>query len=89
MIWEDLTYEDEHAIFDPTRERPADVVKADTGLLRFYKRLCKMRKDNKVLIYGDLSFTIADDRKMILAYDRTMGNDEIAVIFNRSDSLRS
>ncbi len=89
MIWEDLTYEDEHANFDPTRERPADVVKADTGLLRFYKRLCKMRKDNKVLIYGDLSFTIADDRKMILAYDRTMGNDEIAVIFNRSDSLRS
>jgi hypothetical protein len=45
-----------------------------------------MRKANPVLVYGDLKFSLADDKKMVLAYERTMGNDAIVVAFNRSDS---
>jgi beta-galactosidase GanA len=47
-------------------------------------KLCRMRKENPVLVYGDLSFTVAEDEKMVLAYNRRMGNNEIIAIFNRS-----
>lgn len=48
-----------------------------------------MRKENPVLVYGDLSFSVADDQKMILAYNRRIGNEEIIVVFNRSDYPQS
>jgi cyclomaltodextrinase len=87
MVWDDIIYEDESAAYDPARNRPVDHVRPDSVLRSFYNKLCKMRKENPVLIYGDLTFTIADDKNMILSYDRKMGNKEIAVVFNRSDSL--
>ena len=84
MVWDNLVYEDERADFDPAKTRPVDVVKPDTALRSFYKKLCKMRKENPVLVYGDLSFIVADDKKMTLAYKRRMGSHEIIAIFNRS-----
>lgn len=84
LIWDDLVYEDERADYDPAKTRPRDVVKPDTALRSFYKGLCKMRKENPVLVYGDLSFIVADDKKMTLAYKRRMGSHEIIAIFNRS-----
>jgi len=83
LIWDDLVYEDERADYDPAKTRPRDVVKPDTALRSFYKGLCKMRKENPVLVYGDLSFIVADDKKMTLAYKRRMGSHEIIAIFNR------
>jgi glycosidase len=88
MVWDDITYEDERAAFDPAKKRPVDVVSPDTVLRSFYSKLCSMRKENPVLVYGDLTFTVADDQRMILAYERKMGDDEIVIAFNRSDSLR-
>jgi cyclomaltodextrinase len=89
LIWDDLVYEDERAAFDPTKTREADVVKTDTELFLFYQKLIKMRKENPVLVHGDLSFPVADDRKMVLAYSRTKGKDEIICVFNRSDKAQS
>jgi cyclomaltodextrinase len=89
MIWDDLVYEDERADFDPAKVRPVDVVRPDTVLRSFYKKLCMMRKENPVLVYGDLTFTVADDEKMILAYTRRMANSEIIAIFNRSADLQT
>jgi len=89
MVWEDISYEDERAAYDPAKKRPVDAVKPDTALRSFYKKLCFMRRENPVLIYGDLSFTIIDDRNMILAYDRILGSEEITVVFNRSDTVRN
>jgi cyclomaltodextrinase len=86
LIWNDIVYEDERAAFDPTKSRPVDVVRQDTALLTFYRKLCKMRKDNPVLAFGDLSFTVADDKKMLLAYSRSEASNEILVAFNRSDN---
>ncbi len=84
LIWDDLVYEDERADYDPAKTRPVDVVKPDTALRSIYKKLCKMRKENPVLVYGDLSFIVADDKKMTLAYKRRLGSHEIIAIFNRS-----
>jgi glycosidase len=44
-----------------------------------------MRKDNPVLAQGDLEFILADDKKLVLAYSRRSAENEIVVIFNRSD----
>lgn len=84
LVWSDIDYEDETANYDPSKPRPVDMVKPDTALLRFYKKLTALRKDNPVLINGDLNFIITDDQKMVLGYSRANDNDEIIVLFNRS-----
>lgn len=84
VIWSDIVNEDEHAAFDPVKIRPVDIVRVDTALLSFYRVICKMRIENPVLVYGDLTFSVADDQKMVLAYDRKLSNEEIIVVFNRS-----
>jgi glycosidase len=89
LVWDDLLYEDERAAFDTAHKRPVDVVKPDKDLFSFYQKLIKMRKENPVLIYGDLKFPVADDKKMVLAYSRSRGNDEIICVFNRSDKAQS
>lgn len=89
IVWSDINYEDEKANYDPAKARPADVVKPDTALLNFYRKLTSMRMENPVLIYGDLNFILADDEKMVLAYSRKYNNDEIIVVFNRSAENQS
>ncbi len=89
VVWDDIKYEDERANFNPEKSRPVDVVSPDTALLSFYKKLILMRKENPVLVYGDLNFTIIDDQKMVLAYSRKMDNKEITVVFNRSDKIQN
>jgi glycosidase len=89
MVWDDIRYSDEKAAYDQTKSRPVDSVRADTDLRLFYEKLCRMRRENSVLVYGDLLFSLADDKKMVLAYDRMKDNDEILAVFNRSDSTRT
>jgi cyclomaltodextrinase / maltogenic alpha-amylase / neopullulanase len=86
LVWDDIKYEDEKANYDPSRSRPVDIVKPDTALRSFYRKLCLMRRNNPVLIYGDLQFMLVDDADMVLAYSRLMADSEIEVVFNRSDS---
>jgi cyclomaltodextrinase len=86
LVWDDITYEDERANYDPSKSRTVDAVKPDTAILSFYRQLCKMRKENPVLSYGDLSFLLTDDKKMLLAYSRRLDNNEIIVIFNLSEN---
>jgi cyclomaltodextrinase len=88
IVWEDLKYENEATAFNTEKTRPVDTVDPDLSLKSFYTRLCKLRKDNPVLSYGSLRFTIADDKHMILAYERKMGSEEFDVAFNRSDSTQ-
>jgi glycosidase len=89
LVWDDLKYEDERANYDPGKKRPVDIVKPDKELFSFYQKLTRLRRDNTVLSTGDLHFTVADDQKMVLAYSRSKGNEEIVVIFNRSDNVQS
>jgi glycosidase len=89
MVWDDIVYEDERTAYDPGKSRHVDPVRPDTTLKLLYENLCKMRKENPALVYGDLSFSVADDQKMVLAYNRRMGKNEIVVVFNRSDKPQS
>jgi glycosidase len=89
MVWNDIAYEDEHAAFDPAKSRPVDTVSPDTALKSFYVKLGRMRRENPVLVNGDLNFSLADDKKIVLAYNRTSEKEEIVVVFNRSDSTQN
>lgn len=89
IVWEDLKYEDERTNFDPGKPRPVDAVKPDKELLSYYMKLTAMRKENPVLSEGEVNFLVADDEKMVLAYSRTDGKDEIVAVFNRSDKEQS
>jgi cyclomaltodextrinase len=88
VVWDDIVYEDEKANWDPSKIRPVDIVRPDTVLLSFYKKLVLMRKENPVLIYGELKFIIADDQKMVLGYTRKSDDNEIIIVFNRSDQVQ-
>jgi cyclomaltodextrinase / maltogenic alpha-amylase / neopullulanase len=89
MVWNDIIYEDERAAYDPAKNRSVDQVSPDTVFRSFYNKLCKMRKENPVLVYGSLTFSLADDQNMLLSYSRMIGNDEIVVVFNRSSKRKS
>ncbi len=85
LIWDDLDYEVERTAYDPSQSRSPDIVKPDNNLLVFYKNLCMMRRENTVLIDGDLSFFLADDDRMLLGYRRSDSKEEITVLFNCSE----
>jgi len=89
LVWDDIDYEEEKESFDPIKIRHPDLVKQDTALLSFYRKLCSVRKENPVLATGDLKFILADDSRMVLAYSRTNENEEIMVVFNRSDIVQT
>jgi glycosidase len=88
MIWPDIQYEDEtHYPFDVLRKK--DKVEQDKGLMEFYKKMINIRKSNPALVYGDITFTVIDDKNGVLAYNRNFESKEIVVIFNKSGKKQS
>lgn len=51
------------------------------SVLAFYKKLVKFRKNNRVVQEGDIEF-IERDNNDVIAYRRTLDNDELIVICN-------
>jgi len=58
-------------------------------LLNFYKKLIEVRKNNPVLVYGDIDFVVVDDKTQTLAYSRYNDSSEIIAAFNKSDKKQS
>lgn len=57
------------------------------SVLAFYKKLVKFRKENKVVQEGDIEF-IERDNNNVIAYRRSLDNDELIVICNyRGDEV--
>lgn len=59
-----------------------DKDKQDGSLLSLYKRLCKIRKENSCLVYGDFSSFSSGN---ILAFSRSYKGQTVIVIINNSD----
>ncbi|MBR1396144.1 MAG: alpha,alpha-phosphotrehalase [Selenomonadaceae bacterium] len=53
----------------------------DNSVLNFYKLLVKFRKENKIVQEGDIKF-IERENDNVLAYVRSLGNNELIVICN-------
>jgi hypothetical protein len=54
-------------------------------MLRYYKKLIRLRNASRALQSGDPAILLADDRAQTLAYSRTLGNEIAIVVINRSD----
>ena len=58
-----------------------------TTLRDYVSSLCKLRKNNLALIYGDLSFL--HESEHVLVFARKYFEEEAIVIFNKSDALQT
>jgi cyclomaltodextrinase len=89
LIWPDYEFEAES--YHPLKGETdyVEEVKMDSALFEYYKTLCKVRTENKVLSLGDLNFTLADDDKYVLAYSRVLGKENAIAVFNVSEETQS
>lgn len=85
LIWKYIRFEDEKA-HPSGLSRPVDKVEFNDDIFNWYKKLIDMRKSNKVLSLGEISFLRMDDEKNILAYERYDDSDKIIVVFNNSET---
>ena len=58
-------------------------LKDENSILNFYKKMIKIRKEYKTLIYGSYNLILDEDEK-IYAYTRSMNNEKFIVIVNLS-----
>lgn len=60
-----------------------DKSKQNEAMLHFYKTLNNIRKENKVLIYGD--YKTVYKKKNVIGFMRVLGKNRIVVILNNND----
>lgn len=87
MVWPEIDYENE-TLHPEGKTRALDVVKQDTALLNYYKKLIALRKSHDVLVYGKIDFVIIDDANEVLAYKRWNNDEEIFVVFNQGNESK-
>jgi glycosidase len=85
LIWPDIEFEPESA--DPfNRRRGTDEVAFDSSRFHVYRDLIAMRRENPVLIHGGKTYTLADDERLLLGYERYDGERMAVVLFNSDDN---
>lgn len=83
-VWPEFKYDDEttHPFGLP---RPKDEVKFDENLFQFYKKLIRIRKENKELSLGNINFYVLNKEKNILGYERNYNGNKLFVIANNNE----
>jgi len=88
LIWPDYNFEEETT--HPLKmSRPADKVTFDHDLFAWYRKLISIRKENKVLMTGDLEFELPAGQKELLCYRRYDEETELLIVLNNSTEERS
>lgn len=85
MLWEDLVYENEKVNPDQSLKAVEDENKINSDLFDFYKKLIKIRNDNKVLSTGNFRTLLVDDKKGIYGFAREKENKQVIVLLNKSN----
>ena len=86
MIWDDIQYEDEHALPYGNARKKGYQVSQDKSRLNFFKRLCAIRKSNTALREGDFNVILQKNRTRMLGFRRTHKQNECLAFFNSSDT---
>lgn len=75
---------------DPQNRRGMrwDMVNANNGLMNLYRRLTHLRKSASVLQSGDPGIVLADDKRRVAVFSRTLGNEVAITALNRSDQAQ-
>ncbi len=85
LVWPDYDFESETS--HPERwDRPADPVQFNNELFSYYQKLIRIRKENPVLMTGDIDFLFKNDELGTLVYSRYNDRDEVIVFLNTSEN---
>ena len=88
MVWADMAYDDECG--DPLgRERACAPVAFDAELFAFYRDAIALRHAHDALRRGAFEVLTADDEHDLVAFARTLGDEALVVVMNRSDEAHS
>ncbi|MBL8057075.1 MAG: alpha-glucosidase C-terminal domain-containing protein, partial [Anaerolineales bacterium] len=82
MVWPDLTYAPESAGPDGARYPAPDPVAFDQDLFAYHRRLIALRHSLPALQLGDYQTLLTDDAAGVLAFQRTLGGERVAVVIN-------
>ena len=83
MLWKEFLYDNEK---NPSHINQNEVYeqKADSDLFEWYKKLIRIRLENKTLIYGKFREVFADNERDVIAYERVIEDQLIIVVINNS-----
>ena len=83
MLWKEFLYDDEK---NPSHINQNEVYsqKVDSDLFEWYKKLIRIRLENKTLVYGKFREIFADNDREIIAYERVIEDHTIIVVINNS-----
>ena len=83
MLWKEFLYDDEK---NPSHINQNEVYsqKVDSDLFEWYKKLIRIRLENKTLIYGKFREVFADNERDVIAYERVIEDQSIIVVINNS-----
>ena len=83
MLWNEFLYDDEK---NPSHVNQNEIYeqKIDRDLFEWYKKLIKIRLENKTLVYGKFREVFVDNERDIIAYERVIEDHSIIVIINNS-----
>ena len=83
MLWKEFLYDDEK---NPSHINQNEVYsqKVDSDLFEWYKKLIRIRLENKTLVYGKFREMFADNDREIIVYERVIEDHLIIVVINNS-----
>jgi glycosidase len=85
MVWPEFKYETE-TTHPFGLKRPSDKVKFDKKLFDWYQKIVSIRKENKVLTFGDVKFNLIDDKNRSLGFTREYNGEKVFVLLNTNSS---
>ena len=83
MLWKEFLYDNEK---NPSHINQNEVYeqKVDSDLFECYKKLIRIRLENKTLVYGKFREMFADNDREIIVYERVIEDHLIIVVINNS-----
>ena len=85
LVWSDLDYEPETALYDGGTRQP-DIVEPDQVRLAVYRQLIALRKEKADLfVSGSVNYLVVNDSSRVLVYERVLDSERAVVAFNASD----
>ena len=83
MLWKEFLYDNEK---NPSHINQNEVYeqKVDSDLFDWYKKLIRIRLENKTLVYGKFREVFADNERDVIAYERVIEDQLIIVVINNS-----
>jgi len=87
MVWPEFDYDNETShhcdrLDDCDGTRPTDSVFFDQDLYNHYSQLISIRKSNPALIEGNFETIYKNNRKNIIVFRRSLGDNQIIAMFN-------